>query len=126
MVGGIADIRKAPATPEEAMNEFPYAVCYPGSGAVAMGVYGPARMEITHTVVLEVHVARKDLPRDISAVRGFVDTIPNELFEDATLNSKAITISEIRYSFRTFEWGEGTNTIGYRFEIDVIQYTDVS
>jgi len=124
----LTGVRGAPANPPDAINAFPFIVCYSQSGTFAINT--PEDKIAIHTLVVEVHVARKDLPRDIAAVMAFCESVPNLLFKKFRDDNKwNATIdgfddqSELRYTFGGLGWGqaqgETANTIGFRFFVPV-------
>ena len=75
----IKGIRRVPDEPPEDNKQFPFAVVYPLTGLYTQG---PAPlMKGLHSVNIELHVARKDLPRDYATVMELIDTIPWELMK---------------------------------------------
>ena len=125
-VGSVTGIRVAPDYPPDDLSIFPFAVCYPAMGTLIQEP--PELMTGLHDIVIEIHVARKDLPRDVESVIGYVDTIPLELF-GAIYNSAFSTIrtfEQIDYTFGVLDWtgtGEGT-TIGWRFTLRAVKTQD--
>jgi len=110
----IKGIKGAPSYAPEQINLYPFVVAYPGEGEIEFGAVG--EMKALHNVVVEVHVARKDLPTDLRRVSGFVDSIPAALMDDPTLGGSCDTFQTIRYRFSQLGWG-GMDTIGYRFTV---------
>ena len=110
----VSGIKGAPSYAPEQINLYPFAVAYPGDGEVEFGALG--EMKALHNVIVEVHVARKDLPVDLQRVSGFVDSIPAALMDDPTLGGSCDTFQSIRYRFSQLGWG-GVETIGYRFTV---------
>ena len=119
VIGGIDGIRSAPAYPEEQLNVFPFAVVYPGEGeaSISAGV----RLNLD-TIIVELHVARKDLPRDVEKALPYVDSIPNEILDEVhTYWGRTIdTIESITWTFGALNWG-GQETLGFRFTINGIK-----
>lgn len=124
VVADISGIRAAPVYPPDAMSVYPFAVCYARSGVYQIGP--PEVMTGLHTVVIEVHVARKDLARDVAGVIGYADAVPAAIFAalaDGTLTS-TLTIATIRYEFGPLGWA-GVDTLGYRFYLEGVKTQDV-
>lgn len=112
----ISGIRRVPDNPPENNDQFPFAVVYPITGLYTQG---PAQlMKGLHSVNVELHVARKDLPRDFSVVMELIDDIPYELMK--LLNdggySNLSTIGEIEYTFGPLSWS-GVDTLGVTYTI---------
>ena len=75
----IGGIKRVPDQPPEKTSDFPFAVVIPGGSSY---VAQPARvMTGLHNINIELHVGRKDLPRDYSAIMNVIDTIPYELMK---------------------------------------------
>jgi len=110
----VSGIKGAPDYAPEAINVFPFVTTYPGEGTLQFGTVD--EMKALHDVIVEVHVARKDLPFDIQAVSGYVDSIPAALLSDPTLAGTCDTFQSIRYQFSVLGWGT-QQTIGYRFRV---------
>ena len=75
-------------------------------------------MKGLHSVNIELHVARKDLPRDFSLVMDLIDEIPWELMKklnDAEYDNLA-TIGQIDYLFGPLSWA-GVETLGVTYTI---------
>lgn len=110
----VSGIKGAPDYAPEQINVYPFVVTYPGEGSIQFGTTD--EMKALHDVIVEVHVARKDLPMDMRAVAGFVDSIPAVLLADPTLAGTCSTFQSIRYRFGALGWG-GQDTLGYRFTV---------
>jgi hypothetical protein len=123
VVRAVSGMVKAPDEPPDQLNQFPFAVCYAGTGDLHIGP--PEVMHGMHTLVLEVHVARRDLTRDVQRAMPFVDTVPAALF--AAYAAGTLTaldaMGHIRYEFRPLGWG-GVATLGFRFWIDGVKVQD--
>lgn len=112
---GMTGIRYAPDYPLDAINVYPYAVCFAGSGEWRQE---PALWKKgLHTITLQVHWARKDLPRDVGKAMLFAESIPNAIMKDPTLAGTVDTVLDpISYTFGVLSWG-GTENIGFEFKI---------
>ena len=112
----IPGIRRVPDEPPEDNDQFPFAVVYPLTGLYTQG---PAQlMKGLHSVNIELHVARKDLPRDYAKVMDLIDTIPWELMKllnDGGYTNLA-TIGQIEYTFGPLSWA-GVDTLGVTYTI---------
>jgi len=75
----IDGIRHVPDEPPESNDAFPFAVVYPGAGRykilAATNVLG------LHNIIIELHVARKDLARDYTTVMKIIDEIPKKIYQ---------------------------------------------
>lgn len=120
IMGALTGIKAAPDEPLEQFSQFPFAVCYADHGEWDFGPAGDRKG--LHTLVLELHVARKDLPRDIAAAMAYSDIIPNALLKDPTLAGTVSTIvGPLVYTFGPMGYGNADkpNTLGFRFMITV-------
>jgi hypothetical protein len=116
----IDGMRESQTYPPDKIGSFPFSTCYPGAGVLSLGdPQGAARGE--HSLVLEIHVARKDLPGDTERVWPFFDRISDKLNGDETLGDTVDTIvGNITYQFTTLGYF-GTQTIGWQFIIPIKQ-----
>ena len=114
----MAGIRAAPDYAPDKLTVFPFALAYAKMGVFEVAPIGYGKG--LHTVVVEVHVARKDLPRDIQAAMAFSDAIPLALLADTTLGGVVSTFGRVRYEFGPMAWG-GMETLGFRFFIEEIK-----
>lgn len=116
-ISGLSGMRSAPASPPDQAKMFPFSLVYPGEGEWTMEPVGWKKA--LHSIVIEIHVQRRDLPRDFESVVGFCESVPNVLFKelvadkwDATVD----TIGPITYIFGVLGYG-GIDTIGFKFTV---------
>ena len=110
----ITDLRRVPDEPPETNSQFPFAVVYPIRGVYAGGP--PGLMKGLHGIVIELHVARKDLPRDYDTVMDIIDQIPEQMLS-AMKNARfenIDTFENIEYEFGALSWG-GVDTLGVTY-----------
>lgn len=122
-VRDVAGMRAAPDEPPDSMNHFPFAVCYAHTGSYRIGP--PDTMHGIHELYLEVHVARKDLERDIAAAMPFAKSVPDAIFSAYAAGSLTAVevIQRIAYEFGPMTWG-GVLTLGFRFTIEGVKTQD--
>ena len=121
ILGSVPGIRQAPEAPPEQMNVFPFAVVYPADGEHTFGT--PGERLAMEAISIEIHVARKDLPRDVATSLPFADSIPDALMADMVgtqWNSTIDTFDRINWTFGTLGWG-GMETIGFKFLISGVK-----
>ncbi len=118
VVSGVNGIRAAPDYPPDKMEVFPFAIAYARTGVFNAAPVGAGKG--LHTVVIEVHVARKDLARDVQAAMVFSDAIPLALLADTTLGGTVSTFARVRYEFGPMAYG-GMATIGWKFFVEEIK-----
>lgn len=117
--GALDGIKGAPDDPPEQMNQFPFLVTYAGDGEWNLGA--PTTTWGTHNINVELHVARKDLPRDVQKAMTYADKIPNAIIASHAydrIDNTVVTLDRIRYEFRALGWGD-TDTMGFRFIVTV-------
>ena len=117
-IGGLEGIRKAPHEPTESIKVFPFSRAYAGEGVIEVGAIGTDRA--LHSIVVEIHVARTDLPRDVAKAMPYVDSVPAALLADPTLGGTVSTFGRIRYRFGPMGVG-GEDTIGFRFWLEDVK-----
>jgi hypothetical protein len=118
IAAAVTGVVAAPKLPPEQINQFPFAVAFPGDGE--MNIEMGSLMDGVHNIVLEIHVARKDLPRDVDKAGVFIDSIPKALWSKPTLNGRIRWFTKISYKFGPLGWG-GVDTLGIRFTIHGIE-----
>lgn len=124
IVGAISGIRSAPDEPPERAAAFPFIICHQSTGTFETETANDGTdtaVKGLHTIVLQLHVARRDLPRAYAKAIPYPELIKNVIFKQAnlTLSGTIDTIvSEISYTFGDLEYG-GVDTLGYIFQIPV-------
>ena len=118
LAGAVSGIRAAPDYLPESLNIFPFLVCYAGTGSFE---YSPAGvMKGLHNIILELHVARHDLPRDTKSAMQYSDSIPKAIMADPTLGGTVSTIGRITYTFGGMQYGDQM-TLGFRFTLEGVK-----
>lgn len=116
--GALSGMKGAPDTPPESINQFPFSVCYPGSGEWSPQSAG--WMKGLHTIICEIHVSRADLSTGVAQAIPYGQLFANALLSDLRLNNTVDTVRAIRYSFARLQWGgSGESHLGWKFEVDV-------
>lgn len=108
-------IRSVPDGPIENVSVFPFGTAF--IRRVNYKQFSQTLRHGTHTIAVQVHVARKDLPRDIEKSMPYGEAVPIAIYNDLTLDQKIATVTEIRGAFRAMEWGDA-ETLGWDIEID--------
>ena len=116
----ISGIRRVPDEPPENNSAFPFAVAYPSSGNYEQIM--TQEMKALHSINIELHVARKDLPRDYQKVMDLIDTIPYELMKKHKDGgfSNLDTFGQITYLFGPLSWG-AVDTLGVTYTINNVK-----
>ena len=121
-VGALSGIRAAPDEPPESLNVYPFALAYSRDG---FHEQRQGKMVGTHNIVVELHVARKDLARDIATAMGYAKSVPDAIFaaqEDGSI-AGASWLGRISYTFGPMAWAEQP-TIGFRFVVEDVRTED--
>lgn len=121
VAGAMSGIRIAPDYAPDAVNVFPAVICYAARGR-AGGLGGSTSVEAHHTIYCEIHVARKDLARDLETLMPYVETFTNDILEDVTLGAAVDCIDgEITWELleRTMDAAGAVKTLCLRFTIPV-------
>ena len=116
----VRDLRRVPDAPPESNDQFPFCVVYPSSGEIQKNSAGWSTD--LHNVTVELHVSRKDLPRDFVALVDVFDRIPNQLDVglEAGRFSTIKTWTTISYTFGPLDWG-GLDTLGVTFVMNNVK-----
>lgn len=119
ILSGLEGIKGLPDDPPEQMNQFPFGVVYAGNGEWNLGA--PTTVWGTHNIIVELHVARKDLPRDVSRAMVYADSIPKAIIAAHAydrIDNTVVMLNKIAYEFRALGWGDA-ETLGFRFTVTV-------
>lgn len=124
-VGAISGIVSAPHEPPDQVSQWPFVAAYVKSGTWILGK--PAgQMTGLHNIVVELHIARKDLPRDVTKAMTYAKSVPNAIGK-AWLVSVTLSaleaIGPIEYEFTEMEWG-GVITLGFRWTLTAVKTID--
>ena len=117
----VSGVRQAPDYPPEKLSVYPFAVCRAAEGNWRVGP--PGVLHGIHSIILEVHVARKDMPRDIETVNALSKSIPQAIlsaYVDSTKMTSIEVLQRISYSFGRLDW-MSIETVGYRFMLEGIK-----
>jgi hypothetical protein len=114
---GMGDV---PFYPQEDAAKFPYVAIYPGASQWFFNT--PGDKKVLYDIVIDLHVARKNLPDDLKSAYRFVESVPNALMstDDGDLLSttacKGIAFSGL------MEWEVGgLATIGFRWTMQEVK-----
>lgn len=114
-VQALEGIRKAPDQPIENVSVFPFGTTF--IRRVSYTQQSATLRKGLHTAAVQIHIARKDLARDIAKAVPYGETFPVAIWNDLTLGGVIDNINEVRGAFKAMEWGD-QETIGWEFEID--------
>lgn len=102
--------------PPEAINVFPFAVCYPYTGD--MNVEATFGKDI-HILKLLVLQNRSTLPTNVNSTATLYNSIRNAFVANPTLGGKVATIfagRPLNYKYGAITYGNG-QYLGYEFDI---------
>jgi len=117
-------IQSIPDYAPEDNKAFPFLVTFPGTGQAEWRSI--SERHDTHNIVMQLHVARKNLPYDIAAAVGFVEAIPAAMkTAEAAGELGAIeNFSVMTYEFGPMAWAsEEANTVGFTWIISGVLIT---
>jgi hypothetical protein len=80
-MGALPGMKSAPDYPPESIDMFPFTVAYEGAGTWELSA-GQKRW--IGDVIVELHMARKDLPRDVAKAAYYSDKVPNAILKEFT------------------------------------------
>jgi hypothetical protein len=119
-ISSIPGIRSAPDDPPEDATAYPFVVAYAGSGEFRTGE--PAgQMLYLGSIIVDLHVARKDLPRDAEKAMTYHESIPNDILEDTTLGGTISTCGPVSCSGLIAMSYGGQDTLGLRFTVQNVK-----
>lgn len=99
-------IKFGPTKPPEQANDFPFVVTYPTTFTHKQGPM--AMITYLYDVVVELHIARSDLPNDIDLALPYAESIPNAVYD--CLNDNTAAQGEGSGRFGALEWGLDPDT----------------
>lgn len=119
-VAAISGIRSAPVYVPEDTSVFPFVAVYAGAGEFRTGE--PAGlMKYLGSIVVDLHLARKDLPRDVERVMTYHESIPNDILEDTTLGGHCTGSGPLSCSGLIAMSYGGIETIGLRYTLQNVK-----
>jgi hypothetical protein len=87
-MGALEGMKSAPDSPPESIDAFPFAVSYEGPGSWDYYAGGKRWLGQIYT---ELHVARKDLPRDIQQIAFYSDKVPGAIISEFVSDQLGMT-----------------------------------
>lgn len=112
----LSGIRQAPSQPTDSAGAYPFAITWAAAGSFEQQSL-TSRTGL-HTIATEIHVARKDLARDLALALPYVQTFPDAILDDPTLGAAVDTVLSVTYIGQPSNWG-GVDTWCYHFETRV-------
>lgn len=110
-------VKGAPDNPPESINQFPFAVAYPGSLTADPMSDGWRRG--LGTIICDIHCARLLLPTAVAQAVPLGDAFINAILGDLTLGGVVDTVRQVRAQFAYLTYaGQPNATIGWHVEID--------
>lgn len=122
LISQIDGLRKV-SHPQERFNVDPFAVVTPDE--VSWEKVSSGSVKGLHTITLEIHKVRKDLPRDLEIVKPFGELIKdkllsdtNQVLPDSAGNATVDTVTGLDGIFGQLGWAD-VPTVGWIFTIGV-------
>lgn len=112
IMSGVEDMRAAPTQPPDSPNVFPFAASW--IGAVETTQPSATLRIRLFTVVTEIHVARKDMARDVAKINPFATSVPDSIWADTTLDGAVDTILTCNGALAPSSWA-GVETLAWQF-----------
>jgi hypothetical protein len=122
LVSAIGGIMQAPDYPPEQLSVYPFLVCYLGHGEYIQQPIGV--MTGLHSIIVQLHVGRSELPLDVQMAMGYISSIPHTLFDNPTLNGTCSTFGAITYDAGFVEWANVT-TFAITFTIQDVKIQEI-
>ena len=137
----IPELRRVHFDVPDAIGPYPCIVVYPSGFNAYLGSHsgdgGRPMFWTVHTIRIELHVARKDLARDMETAIGFQQLLPQRLyggFERDAFSGTMVTmanpelannsVASIRGSLIGLGWDSDVN-IGWRCEFEVTTESEI-
>ena len=114
----IDGIQSAPETLPDGARAFPFVVAYPGAGIIDNVSGQPKFLD---SIIVELHVARKYLPRDYDQAVYYVYLIPNAIFN--ALVGNVVAFRDITFSGLIPMNYAGQDTLGFRWTVNNVKTT---
>lgn len=119
----VSDIQDVPEYAPEQLNAFPIVVVYPFEGEWKSN--DSTFKTSLHTIIVELHVQRNDLPNAVQSAMAFSDSIPIALIDGLGTYTYIRTWESIRYRAGPMKWAE-IDTWGFRWFIADVKLQSTS
>lgn len=114
-VGAVTGVKYAPDYPPDQPGDFPFVVTYLGEFRHVQNTTEDFRS--LYNVIVELHVARKDLPEDVYALLPYMETVTKAIINALLTNNYAYG-GTIEGTFGVLNWGEPqVQTLGFRWTV---------
>jgi hypothetical protein len=106
-------------------STWPFSVAFPRRGTFSGGGGGSVGLEGYHTIVVQLHYARKNQEQAYARIVPYLEPVIKAITDDPTLTGSVTTIDDqISYTFGGLTYA-AIETIGWEFEIPVkIRYSE--
>ena len=104
ILGALSGVRIAPDNPPDSLNQFPFAVCWVRDYSYSKTRLGNLFSNGSHILVGQIHIARKDLARDIATLEVYPDLVRTALQNDPTLAGTVINITSYEAKINPGQW----------------------
>lgn len=120
ILGALSGVRKAPDNPPDSLNHFPFAVCWVRDYVYSKERLGNLFSNGNHTLVAQIHIARKDLSRDLATLEVYPDLVRTALQNNPTLTGTVNVITSFESSILPGQWDtQQTLMVEFRVGINV-------
>lgn len=113
-------LREVPDIPPENVSAYPFVVIHAGDGEITGN--SPEDVRGDHSLAMEIHIARKDMPYDYTTATMALGLVVDAVFsgyKDHELRPVE-RYERVSYSLRPMRWG-GIDTIGYDIRIEGVK-----
>lgn len=119
----VSGVRAAPDYAPDMLGIYPFVVAYAKEGKWEPGVAGERIGE--HSIEVEVHVSRGDLPVGVKAAVGYLEDMAQAILQKRRLGGAAENVRQLRYAFGGMEWN-GVETVGFRLTLEGVRYRGIN
>jgi len=112
-VGALSGMRHAPSYPPDSTAIFPFAVSYISRTSSTQRSIGNRMYQ--YTITTEIHVARKDMARNVETINAYPELFSAAIWADPTLGANVDTVISCSGQLSASQWG-GIDTLAWVFE----------
>jgi hypothetical protein len=125
VVAGVSGIKRAPDTPSENINEYPFALTYVMDGAINIGPIGTKKSLLS--ISIDLLTVRRDIALDMAILTPYLDSIPLALVSELStggdqFSNTISTFGNLHIEFLPLYPYAGAEMIGYRFVMEEVKF----
>ena len=124
LMRALPGIRDAPDEPPDQIAAYPFVVAYASTGT--WDAQTPETIIGLHNIIIELHIARRDLPHAVEEAMKYSDQIPDTLYKalrDQTI-SAIETWNNLTYIFGELNY-DMVETIGFQFTLNGVKMREI-